>query len=663
MSSSPKEEVRKRSPSVKKPRGFKVIATAMGFKTKKPSSIPDTEDPPHHLTLPRIASSPDKLSQRPQIHAASSFSGEKIEYGKPAVFRSLNSPASQKFSSSLIHSEPADSHQNYPHRGSEKLKFRESPGNLQREEITRELVRNDNHGRPLRSLKVLPEDRCAEQDYSSTSCRSWPRRMTESDIIRRPPILADIAPATSSSGTPSIGAVHKISIPRIGSPPSAPPKQKLPPPPVFGENTVECKKMTIPDMISSFNSSPLSSASPTREASNRFEDPTPGRLAKCEEISRLCHMPYDSSQQPIISTPLKKALSQQSLRKHSQSSSTSILTSPTESKSRRGQHPLRRLETPTRDHSAPSFFNNVPGPGSTSISDGKRVGTGLNLIPGRKRLFSGSNSFRPLTSRSIVSDDDNRSIASIRSDSHQNAGAPIFKSWTSPSSNLPTPGSPPPSDQVTRRTSDVPSSYNGLVNEYAPQQILSPEEMAQLEASVEDSHSQPRQQHSFASLSVSVLNSSGNVIDADGGIYPRSRSHRIGESSGLPGVASGENRSHNERFTVPQKHPCRPSTSPAETRLHTLDPFISHKRFIPVTTSLPPPPRQPSSRPLFVGSSTLHRQEKSIDHRAVIRKPSFLNIDDDSEESDIDEHLEGRFESSFLDLARESLDNSKTENK
>jgi hypothetical protein len=52
--------------------------------------------------------------------------------------------------------------------------------------------------------------------------------------------------------------------------------------------------------------------------------------------------------------------------------------------------------------------------------------------------------------------------------------------------------------------------------------------------------------------------------------------------------------------------------------------------------------------------------EKSLHRRSILRKPSFLDIGDDSDqatESEVDELVTG----SFLDLARESFDTIRSE--
>jgi len=53
--------------------------------------------------------------------------------------------------------------------------------------------------------------------------------------------------------------------------------------------------------------------------------------------------------------------------------------------------------------------------------------------------------------------------------------------------------------------------------------------------------------------------------------------------------------------------------------------------------------------------------EKALHRRSIARKPSFLDINDDTDEDDSDGLQDGSMHGSFLDLARESFDSVRTE--
>ena len=66
------------------------------------------------------------------------------------------------------------------------------------------------------------------------------------------------------------------------------------------------------------------------------------------------------------------------------------------------------------------------------------------------------------------------------------------------------------------------------------------------------------------------------------------------------------------------------------------------------------PPRQPAALKIPA--------ERALQRKSIMRKPSFLEIDDDSEHGDTDvEDSEEAMWGSFLDLAQESFDTMRHE--
>lgn len=709
----------KSSPRIKSS-GLKVIATAMGFKSKK-TPVSPAQNSPH---LPRISPRPnvddvdfdrsssstrtrvDSLEPRTPLDGQregrqSLFTLSDID---PFATRGLSSPLSPTHLSVYsnpsnydLHAEPlpifrrvsyASSHSH--RRNSElspsdvaphKLQPRSIPiplaipladllgrkrvGSLHRKqpqtthigspEMLLEYI--DNVPKPTPFATLHDKTRSNQPDLSQTPrLHVRPRGMTDSGLKQRPRFLSnDATPFKASTLSSPRVTTRQPSIPRISTPPTAPPELDLPLPPHQNRS----HNPTVTGLISAFASSSCSSFMSSGCSKELCCNPPHGsRQMDNKKPNGSKDVSPKSLQTQPASRSLKKAISQQSLAKHTNSP---ISPSPTTfdklPRNRRTFHPPK-LSVPLPSRNTNACTSSIATNDSSSIAEQRRGSAGLISLPGRKRLFSGSSSYCPSTSHSILSDEDTRSVFSLRSDSHQTVASSIFKPWIRPVSPSPSPTSAVSPWQETS-SEHLPSSPS-LITEYIPQPILSPDEMAELEASVEESHPP------------SIPDGDDEPLFGDISLRTPSLKSR---SDDRPTTSSS--LTDGSFFS--------PSTSyPNMTVPFMIGSTLSNLSLPQVMmTSLPPPPRQPRFGPIFVTSprmgddscgkislpppprqhlTTKLSVDKALQRRSVMRKPSFLEIDDDSEYGDTDVEDSGdNMGGSFLDLARESFDTTRHE--
>lgn len=391
---------------------------------------------------------------------------------------------------------------------------------------------------------------------------------------------------------------------------------------------------------------------------------------------------------------VKKALSQQSLRRPhappttpapSPATPTPPLT-PSSEKSVKKQRSFHHPKVPLPP--IPTGLWNPTSPATSSQSpefavDSKEHKRASALSgSSRKRLFSTSALRRPSTPSSNLNasiEDDNRSLFSLKSESEHRGVAVSVRSVL---------------HEETGPT-DRPSTSSG--QEYKPQHILSPADMYIIEASMSSSTLPPppdptecegTRRRGLSSASIRTANTDdGNSSTLSPG-NASIRSHRSGPTRARTPSMRSSTSAHLSR------HQTRPSQSLEDL----LDRAPSPQ---PPMVSLPPPPR-PKRGPTSSFSSTSSTSisgvdqamplapppprrgapghpssiEKALHRRSIMRKPSFLEIDDTDIEDDGSEddddlqelgsatHVrqfqqrinDGTVSSSFLDLARESFD-------
>lgn len=299
-----------------------------------------------------------------------------------------------------------------------------------------------------------------------------------------------------------------------------------------------------------------------------------------------------------------------------------------------------------------------------------------NCSLGRKKFFSHtSTTTRPSTSHSTptakMMEDDSVSVFSTRSD-HSSRRVPL-KPWASIKATPQTSfwddaGSPEPNSPV-RSTS-----------EYTPQPILSAAEVAKLEASITNSPDRSTRSRTLSVLSASTTASDRENLDFTSVSLSPPPITKRGKPRSIKSVTS-----KNPGFYSPSSSRARsPTRSPPPSingnpeidsrSTITFQPFSSQSPAESMT-SLPPPPRPrqrsqltyPPERsnpaPSFLSSAAKPSRskssiEKNIHRRSIMKKPSFLEIDDDDMDSDFDLFSGEAATESFLDLARESFETS-----
>ncbi|KAF8167676.1 hypothetical protein B0H34DRAFT_792372 [Crassisporium funariophilum] len=420
----------------------------------------------------------------------------------------------------------------------------------------------------------------------------------------------------------------------------------------------------------------------------------------------------ESRTAPSSPRTLKKALSHQSLRRTNPAPPPSLPKSPPEHtfdrvfrKQRSFHHtrlPVPPVPLPTRP---PGSANSATFPalaefGTQTTSEQRRGSTASSM--GRKRLFSNSSNNRPSTSQCIPSSagEDSQSVFSVRSD-HDSYFAP-FKPWTASRAS-----SQSSSFWDEGASEEVPISPIRSTNkiEYTPQPILTAAEVAKLEASVENSPDRATRSRGFSLLSASTamsdlddvdfipaglspppaarpynkqhassqtksyLSSKYQVVPTSATPFPSVHSHSNSPPSSPHLSARSEDDSHRSSNRTSGK--ALPSSASQVTVRPSSSPTL-------LMNSLPPPPRirqrqmlmsqpdRPStapSRPPSVRKPTRSKStvEKNMHRRSILKKPSFLDIDDDTDkDSDVDFSGEPITES-FLDLARESFDTGRSD--
>lgn len=524
------------------------------------------------------------------------------------------------------------------------------------------------------------------------------------------PVIPD--PLTVSAFAPSPRViVRQASVSHLQSPPTAPPTHSLPATPLHApEAPFTHKRIGLVPKAQTASSSRLSFASSISLASDMFCPPSTfprdidkrfsGRSILSHQTADIVDPelsalpPRDPKSAPGSPRPLKKVSSHQTLRRGHTSPSPTVIPKPSQPpndrvfRKQRSFHrvPIPPLPLPyfsTNSTAFPSLGDHGP------TSPEQKRGSSHSSI-GRKRLFSNSSHNRPSTSQAIPSsEDDKQSVFSLRSD-YDTSSTP-YKPWatttnhTYANSSFWDEGAP----DIT------PGSPTHSNIDYTPQAILSPADLAKLEASVEARSTRSR---GFSLLSASTAMSdldlepqfspiglspppppSSRPSTAIQGLswsssqssdHYHSRSPHIPESLfSLDSTTPQSSTNHDEgQTTVPARQPSSTSTP-------NVSPRISPPTFV---TSLPPPPRHrqrsalasPSEKPPIQVPSrapSVRRtpstrpkpsMEKSLLRRSIMRKPSFLEIDDDTDpESDSDFIAERT--SSFLDMARESFDTAR----
>lgn len=535
---------------------------------------------------------------------------------------------------------------------------------------------------------------------------------------------SNILPMTTTKSSISIPTprviVRQVSSSRLQAPPTSPPTKSLPPSPIDQPDPRQRKGL---------ESLPVSSPVPSVQDSTLSPFYNNNRRSQ-----RDLRNPKDSIMEiaePSSSSPpsLKTASSQRSLRRRlSHSSSRTVAAEQPSDKRKQWNFPNARLPVPNLPLSIRT--SGSPNP-SSQASSGDPVSPVSVTEPKklRKRLFStNSNQSRPSTSTCVPTnpkEDDTLSVASTRSDRDSS-----YIPWKV-TRNYPKPSSFWEEGPDTTPTSPVASSGT-----YHPQAIMSRDELAELDATVSRmAESHRKASHSSASSVISSSMASPSfpalvpkeaVEESDPvGLSPpplRRSSVRTSWSTTLsvtshldsprrpvtadpsiradveddvfdkcPSYFPDDQQDSTSGMTSlsPPPRRLRSTNSAGSTSILTTTNFTDAKISERPNTTKGPSLQPTTSSSLRTPSSSVRKQarvsrsktrgsgvgvtlEKAIHRSAIMRKPSFLEIEVESELEKRDSMFmsmkastaggsastapNGETGESFLDLARESFD-------
>ncbi|KAI0052534.1 hypothetical protein FA95DRAFT_1675214 [Auriscalpium vulgare] len=549
------------------------------------------------------------------------------------------------------------------------------------------------------SSTLTDKGRLAHNDVPRPKTR--PRGKTDAGVPshRNNSLLSDARRIDADLGPRVV--VRQPSINRLQplQPPFAPPTAGLPPTPL-----VKDISRAVPNSAASSSSSLsfASSVSSNRDAVANHEFFRPDAQRAKEKPSSAGRLPPSSqprgrdnapghSARPSSSSSrtefsptrtLKKAISAQSLhRKPSTPSGMSTPTSPPEDgkfvKKQRSFHHSRIPLPPL-----PASLRHTNSANSIAPNGGEEVEAKSSPVPVRKRLFSGPSSLRRSTSSQAhsVADDDGRSVFSLPVEDHYTPHSTLPSPMDHSSSSFWDDGLEPPSS---------PGGATISTSDYTPQHIMAPADMLKLEALVQDGKSTVgfvrSRGDSFTSVSTSLSNTFSDSMSWD--LHHSSPPSSLRYSDRFATTGPPVRPGHRMSQQPPARHislmtrtlgigsptSARPST--AQGNMTTPSPDRS-SFLVPHTTSpgLPVPPRSRARPATATGASRAPNRASIVPitplspppawrngngsrrtsaaeappPRSIMRKPSFLDIDDEAERDKPPDN--------FLDMGKTSFD-------
>lgn len=505
----------------------------------------------------------------------------------------------------------------------------------------------------------------SEPPSPARSSGSGSHRRTD-DLV--PPMLSRTESHSSQSSTGPRLVVRAASVSR--PPPTAPPNLHLPPPPTehppFEPPTFASPLASIappPPPVAPLTIIRKSSNNRSPLALDDSRPPSASRLA-VQVAANLDSNPITHSAHGTPRT-LKKAASQSSLHKKASISSISSLKLSAEERAPRKQRSFNHPKLPLPEVPAlPSMASTSTPSTPYNLSDKDKRGSSSS----RRRLFS-AGSIRTTSSQfpddQMSSSHDDPAAFLARIDGQRYQQTPSFWDEDKESS-----GSVPPSP-VTRQRSPH--------HDYYPQQIMSPAEMLKVEASynrgsvyVRERGQSVASMFSLASVSTTRTAMSNLTLGGSGhghggasagpGPSVSSPRHSNPNSPVAPPVESHyfdhaqhreETRSPPSLHPHPHTHPSGTASRPQRPPAERPSPMPCYSPPTPEINSLPAPPRRransrPSTSPApptsmphpvsrapsssSVRTALSQRSQEFIRTRkSLMRKPSFLEIDDEAE--------------------------------
>jgi hypothetical protein len=483
-----------------------------------------------------------------------------------------------------------------------------------------------------------------------TPCLAPPSDQTQPSSPSKPALSVahqlSIMPPQSPADRPLLIA-RQNSLKQI-RPPLAPPTQELPPPPPPGSvNTSESR----PDSRDSLPPSDISSFVLATSAVHRNSYANRTENSQQQELDPSAVEQFSNQQEKqsvnstptspnfltdgSISHPFRNVLSHSLPRRPSTTSSPVSTNLPTEGPtSLRKQHSFHHTSLPKPPlpllRHANSFnptSQNTERPSTSEQHRGSMSGT-------RKRLFSGS-SFRSTRSRAQSPEVDFLSVFSLPMEPELGQEVPQMKTLTS----SPDTASIRSSfwEENTPLTPEYMTQSSGTVSaptDYVPQQIMSPADMLKVEASVL-ARGDPEGIDPCNRKQELSLTSRASTSASERALRPTSMAQsaqREGRSQPVRSSTLGETDSTRQNIQLPTTGlPPPPRPRPRKPITHFDDPIHAH-----------------ISRPIPSDVGTCSAGSGETMRRSILKKPSFLEIEDEVEKSDV-------VSSSFLDF-RESFD-------
>lgn len=470
-----------------------------------------------------------------------------------------------------------------------------------------------------------------------------------------PPQIPSLPSSPTSFNTHPRVLVRQPSASRVG-PPGAPPSRNLPAPP---------SKTYRPGQ----EAEPLPGSS--ADISSTSVVPSSRELLLNQIVTRSIDQEWDRvsiSSKSSAGHTIRKAISHQSFSKRT----SNLPSSSTIADGMAGDRALRKQRS--FHHTSRSILPPLPMPPwnpppvppqpqplpSETLPNAEEYKDNPPAPSGRKRLFSGGSTKRPSSQIFSPGGDDHQPVST---------SGPAQEDRTSTSSLSGRSDSPALSAR-NEALSDPPLTSL----DYTPKRIISPLEMLRIEAEhleqlEEHNVGTPRERaHSFTSISTST---SRNIDYLQ---LPGTPKHYVvNPKSNLPGGA--DHSSGDPGTSSSPRHTIRLSASQTNmSRQGSPSPSPTHSSFPCLSPGLPPPPRPRlksgnsehessivplSPRPLRRRDSKASTRSQPV--RSIMKKPSFLVIDDERQRQSIP--VLSNFAGSFLDLERgkESFDTIRSE--
>lgn len=440
---------------------------------------------------------------------------------------------------------------------------------------------------------------------ASTRPSLRPRGMTEGNIQHSGTFASVKTPPSTlaSFGANPRVIVRQPSASRIGQPLTAPPTEALPPPPTIQSPRIELSApKKLARLSSGSSNSSLSFASTVssnrdplllgpinfspRARNERFASQASPAKPHTLSIPSAQDTPdFASSFSPCI---LKKALSQQSLGHRHSPLKVSSPPTPERSKKQSPFHshriplPFPHLPLPLRHTNSSGSQSSILPPMDNIYSSKPSHGNPVPVLTtqSRRRLFSGSSLRSPPFSHGVTSEEDAQSTFSLPSEIE----LPFAR-------HLPSNQHPSFWDEMGPDHRAASPSASTTISDFLPQQIMSPDEIAEVELGADDASIYVRSR-ALSIMSASTFASAPYASEHDGDLIVFSATDSDAPAAQIVPI-------HATSLSSPKPRRLRLSLSSTVSRpsislsvTSSSDGLSPHLSSSPPSLGLPPPPRK-----------------------------------------------------------------------